>query len=62
MFQAAVGYERAEQLFPFVLLTLVVPLGLLDPRHTRKSDNDVRYRSRGASSNAGWWITSVRPA
>lgn len=31
-----VGYERAERLFPFVLLTLVVPIGLLVPRSTRK--------------------------
>ena len=31
-----VGYERAEELFLFVLLTLVVPLGLLVPRRTRR--------------------------
>lgn len=31
-----VGYERAQQLFPFVLLTLVVPIGLLVPHRTRK--------------------------
>ncbi|HWJ67648.1 MAG TPA: hypothetical protein VNT31_13310 [Nocardioides sp.] len=30
------GYERAEQLFPFVLLLLVVPIALLVPRHTRR--------------------------
>jgi hypothetical protein len=30
------GYERAEELFPFVLLTLVVPIGLTVPHHTRK--------------------------
>lgn len=33
--KAVVGYERAETLFPFVLVTLVVPLALLAPRHTR---------------------------
>lgn len=31
-----VGYERAQDLFPFVLLTLVVPIGLLVPHRTRK--------------------------
>ena len=31
-----VGYQRAEDLFPFVLLTLVVPIGLLVPGHTRR--------------------------
>jgi hypothetical protein len=30
------GFERGEELFPFVLLTLVVPIGLLVPKHTRK--------------------------
>lgn len=34
--KALVGYERAEDLFAFVLLTLVVPIGLLVPHHTRK--------------------------
>ncbi len=33
--KALVGFERAEELFPFVLLTLVVPIGLLVPHHTR---------------------------
>ena len=33
--QAVVGYERAEDLFPFVLLTLVVPIALLVPHRTR---------------------------
>ncbi len=33
--KAMVGYERAEELFPFVLLTLVVPIGLLVPHRTR---------------------------
>jgi hypothetical protein len=33
--KAVVGYERAEDLFPFVLLTLVVPLALLVPPRTR---------------------------
>lgn len=30
------GYERVEQLFPFVALILVVPLVLLVPRRTRR--------------------------
>lgn len=30
------GYQRAEALFPFVLLLLVVPIGLLVPRRTRR--------------------------
>lgn len=34
--KALVGFERAEDLFPFVLLTLVVPVSLLVPHHTRK--------------------------
>jgi hypothetical protein len=34
--KALVGYQRTEDLFPFVLLTLVVPIGLLAPRHTRR--------------------------
>ncbi len=34
--KAVVGYERAEELFAFVLLTLVVPLGLLVPPRTRR--------------------------
>ena len=34
--KAFVGYERAEELFPFVLVTLVLPIGLLAPHHTRK--------------------------
>jgi 4-amino-4-deoxy-L-arabinose transferase-like glycosyltransferase len=34
--KSLVGYERAEDLFPFVLLTLVVPISLLVPHHTRK--------------------------
>jgi hypothetical protein len=34
--KALVGYQRAESLFPFVLLTLVVPIGLLVPHRTRK--------------------------
>ena len=34
--KAVVGYERAEELFPFVLLTLVVPIGLLVPHRTRR--------------------------
>lgn len=31
-----VGQERAEQLFPWVALTLLVPLALLVPRKTRR--------------------------
>lgn len=34
--KALVGFERAEELFPFVLLTLVVPISLLVPQHTRR--------------------------
>lgn len=34
--KSLVGYERAEDLFPFVLLTLVVPISLLVPHHTRR--------------------------
>lgn len=30
------GYERAEELFPFVVLLLVVPIGMLVPRKTRR--------------------------
>lgn len=30
------GYQRAEELFPFVLLTLVVPIGMLVPHRTRR--------------------------
>ncbi len=33
--KSMVGYERAEELFPFVLLTLVVPISLLVPHRTR---------------------------
>jgi hypothetical protein len=31
-----VGQERAEQLFPWVALTLLIPLALLVPRKTRR--------------------------
>ena len=34
--KSLVGYERAEDLFPFVLLTLVVPIALLVPPRTRR--------------------------
>ncbi|TNM41131.1 hypothetical protein FHP29_08950 [Nocardioides albidus] len=30
------GYKRVEELFPFVLLMFVVPIGLLVPHHTRR--------------------------
>lgn len=30
------GYKRVEELFPFVLLLLVVPIGMLVPQHTRR--------------------------
>ena len=33
---AAVDYETAEELFPFVLVTLAVPIGLLHHRRTRR--------------------------
>ena len=35
LLKSLVGYERAEDLFPFVLLTLVVPISLLVPHRTR---------------------------
>lgn len=44
-----VGYQRAESLFPFVLLTLVVPLGLLVPHHTRRF---ARYMLFGCVATA----------
>ena len=34
--KSLVGYERAEDLFPFVLLTLAVPIALLVPHRTRR--------------------------
>jgi hypothetical protein len=34
--KSVAGYERAEELFPFVVLLLVVPIGLLVPQHTRR--------------------------
>jgi hypothetical protein len=34
--RAVVGTQRAEHLFPYVLLTLVVPAALLVPRKTRR--------------------------
>ena len=34
--KSVVGYERAEELFAFVALTLVVPIGLLVPPRTRR--------------------------
>ncbi|TQK72036.1 hypothetical protein FBY23_3843 [Nocardioides sp. SLBN-35] len=30
------GYKRVEELFPFVLLMFVVPIGMLVPQHTRR--------------------------
>ncbi|MDN5746842.1 MAG: hypothetical protein L0H31_17255, partial [Nocardioidaceae bacterium] len=30
------GYQRAEDLFPFVLVLLAVPIGLLVPQRTRR--------------------------
>ena len=30
------GYQRVEELFPFVLLMFVIPIGLLVPQHTRR--------------------------
>lgn len=44
-----VGYQRAEELFPFVVLTLAVPLGLLVPRHTRRF---ARYMLLGCVATA----------
>ncbi|NYJ00803.1 CDP-diglyceride synthetase [Nocardioides thalensis] len=45
LLKEVVGYERAQALFPFVLLTFVVPIGLLVPHHTRKF---ARYMLFGA--------------
>ena len=36
LLKTIVGYKKAEDLFPFVLLMFVVPIGLLVPQHTRK--------------------------
>jgi hypothetical protein len=36
LLKAIVGYRRAEELFPFVLIMFVVPIGLLVPEHTRR--------------------------
>lgn len=33
--KALFGYQRVESLFPFVALTLIIPIGLLVPRRTR---------------------------
>lgn len=49
LLKALVGYKRAEELFPFVLATLAVPIGLLVPRHTRKFG---RYMLFGVVSTA----------
>jgi 4-amino-4-deoxy-L-arabinose transferase-like glycosyltransferase len=43
------GYERAEQLFPFVLALLAVPIGLLVPHHTRRF---ARYMLLGMVTTA----------
>ncbi|KRB77288.1 hypothetical protein ASE01_11160 [Nocardioides sp. Root190] len=34
--KSVAGYERAEELFPFVVLLLVVPIGMLVPHRTRR--------------------------
>ncbi|WP_246159648.1 hypothetical protein [Nocardioides antri] len=49
LLKALVGYERAEDLFPFVLVTLVVPIGLVVPPHTRKFG---RYMLFGVGATA----------
>jgi hypothetical protein len=36
LLKTLMGYKKAEDLFPFVLLMFVVPIGLLVPQHTRK--------------------------
>ncbi|MEQ6901884.1 hypothetical protein [Nocardioides sp. YIM 152588] len=36
LLKSVVGYQRTEELFPFVALTLLVPIGLLVPRRTRR--------------------------
>lgn len=43
------GYHRAEDLFPFVLLLLAVPIGLLVPHHTRRF---ARYMLLGMVTTA----------
>jgi hypothetical protein len=43
------GYKRVEELFPFVLLLLIVPIGLLVPQHTRRFG---RYMLLGMVSTA----------
>ena len=47
--KAVDGYQKAESLFPFVVLTLVVPLGLLVPQHTRRF---ARYMLLGVVATA----------
>lgn len=47
--KSVVGYKRAEDLFPFVLLTLVVPIALLVPHRTRRFG---RYMSFGVLATA----------
>lgn len=47
--KSLVGYERAEDLFPFVLLTLVVPIALLVPHRTRRFG---RYMAFGVVATA----------
>lgn len=57
------GTDRAEQLFPFLLLVLVIPIGLIVPRRTRRFG---RYLLLGMVSTAVvvggvgaavlWWL------
>lgn len=61
--QWLVGYDRAEELFPFILLLLVVPIGLLVPQHTRRF---ARYMLLGmvstvlvvglVAAGVGWFL------
>ncbi|WP_231123651.1 hypothetical protein [Nocardioides sambongensis] len=47
--KSLVGYARAEELFPFVVLTFAVPIGLLVPRRTRQF---ARYMLLGTVATA----------
>ncbi|TIC88195.1 hypothetical protein E8D34_07690 [Nocardioides sp. GY 10113] len=49
LLKSLVGSSRGEELFPFVALTLVVPLGLLVPTRTRRF---ARYMLLGCASTA----------
>jgi len=63
LLKEVVGYERAQSLFPFVLLTLVVPIGLLVPRRTRKFGRYMLFGAVatlvvvvGVAAAVGWFL------